>query len=145
MTITEADSNTLKVTSNAFKDGQYMPVDYTGFGKDMSPDFRLHNLSKKAVSIAIIMDDLDIPFLPAYNHWLIWNIPAMQEIPEKIPHGPEIPGLGNARQGDCLWQKQIPRAETAGFYQKYASVRIPYLCTGLFSGSDSCISEKGSY
>lgn len=26
MTITEADSNTLKVTSNAFKDGQYMPV-----------------------------------------------------------------------------------------------------------------------
>ena len=45
------------------------------------------------------MDDLDIPFLPAYNHWLIWNIPAMQEIPEKIPHGPEIPGLGNARQG----------------------------------------------
>ena len=99
MTITEADSNMLKVTSNAFKDGQYMPVDYTGFGKDMSPDFRLHNLSKKAVSIAIIMDDLDIPFLPAYNHWLIWNIPAMQEIPEKIPHGPEIPGLGNARQG----------------------------------------------
>ena len=93
MTITEADSNTLKVTSNAFKDGQYMPVDYTGFGKDMSPDFRLHKLSKKAVSIAIIMDDLDIPFLPAYNHWLIWNIPAMQEIPEKIPHGPEIPGL----------------------------------------------------
>lgn len=76
MTITEADSNTLKVTSNAFKDGQYMPVDYTGFGKDMSPDFRLHNLSKKAVSIAIIMDDLDIPFLPAYNHWLIWNIPC---------------------------------------------------------------------
>ena len=32
MTITEADSNTLMVTSNAFKDGQYMPVDYTGFG-----------------------------------------------------------------------------------------------------------------
>ena len=31
MTITEADSNMLKVTSNAFKDGQYMPVDYTGF------------------------------------------------------------------------------------------------------------------
>lgn len=145
MTITEADSNTLKVTSNAFKDGQYMPVDYTGFGKDMSPDFRLHKLSKKAVSIAIIMDDLDIPFLPAYNHWLIWNIPAMQEIPEKIPHGPEIPGLGNARQGIAYGKNKYRGPKQPVFYQKYAPVRIPYLCAGLFSGSDSRISEKGSY
>ena len=143
MTITEADSNTLKVTSNAFKDGQYMPVDYTGFGKDMSPDFRLHNLSKKAVSIAIIMDDLDIPFLPAYNHWLIWNIPAGDTGKDSSRTGNPRPG--KCQTGDCLWQKQIPRAETAGFYQKYAPVCIPYLCAGLFSGSDSCISEKGSY
>lgn len=119
MTITEADSNTLMVTSNAFKDGQYMPVDYTGFGKDMSPDFRLHNLSKKAVSIAIIMDDLDIPFLPAYNHWLIWNIPAMQEIPEKIPHGPEMPDRGLL----------MAKTNTAGRNSRFLSE----ICTGTYS------------
>ena len=45
------------------------------------------------------MDDLDIPFIPAYNHWLIWNLPAMAVIPENIPCGAVVKELGNAVQG----------------------------------------------
>jgi Raf kinase inhibitor-like protein, YbhB/YbcL family len=91
----------LKVTSSAFLDNEYMPKRHTGFGEDLSPDFRLHNLSDKAVSIAIIMDDLDITFVKAYNHWLIWNIPKTDSIKENIPYGATVPSLGNAIQGSA--------------------------------------------
>ena len=89
----------LKIESPAFKDGEYLDRKYTGFGQDISPPFHILNPDGRAVTIAIIMDDLDIPFIRAYNHWLIWNIPVSSEIPEGIPHGEEVPSLGNAVQG----------------------------------------------
>ena len=56
-------------------------------------------MSHKAVSIAIIMDDLDVVFSNQYNHWCIWNIPKTNEIAENIPYGKTVPILGNAVQG----------------------------------------------
>lgn len=89
----------LRITSPSFEDNDDMPKKYTGFGEDISPGFYLENLSKEAVSLAIIMDDLDIPLIRAYTHWLIWNLPATEQVPEGIPHGYQVPSLGNARQG----------------------------------------------
>lgn len=91
--------NELKINSPAFSDNEYMPKKYTGFGEDMTPEFYIDNLSDKTVSIAIIMDDLDIPFMKAFNHWLIWNIPKTDIIPENIPYGSPVASLGNAMQG----------------------------------------------
>jgi len=45
------------------------------------------------------MDDLDIRFMQSLNHWVLWNIPRMDEIPEGIPYGSPVPFLGNAIQG----------------------------------------------
>jgi Raf kinase inhibitor-like YbhB/YbcL family protein len=42
---------------------------------------------------------LDIPFIKAYNHWLIWNIPKREVIPGNIPYGSPVSSLGNAMQG----------------------------------------------
>lgn len=89
----------LKVTSSSFIDNEIIPKKHTGFGEDISPEFHLHNLSDIAVSVAIIMDDLDIPFIKAYNHWLIWNIPKTDFIPENIPYGSPVSSLRNAIQG----------------------------------------------
>lgn len=94
----------LEITSPTFVNGGMMPKKHTGFGQDISPGFCLANVCEKAVSIAIIMDDLDVPFTAAYNHWLIWNIPNMQEIPEDIPYIAAVPELGNAVQG-MAWGK----------------------------------------
>lgn len=91
--------NELKITSPAFSDNEYMPKKHTGFGEDVTPKFQLHNLCDEAVSIAIIMDDLDIPFMKAFNHWSIWNIPRTEVIPENIPYGTPVASLGNAIQG----------------------------------------------
>ncbi|MDD3213291.1 MAG: YbhB/YbcL family Raf kinase inhibitor-like protein [Eubacteriales bacterium] len=89
----------VRVTSRSFENGGYIPKKHTGFGEDISPAFQLSGLSPEAVSIAITMDDLDIPFISSLNHWLIWNIPKSEIIPENIPYGPTVPALSDAKQG----------------------------------------------
>ncbi len=88
----------LTVSSPSFEDGGLIPIKYTGYGEDISPELVLDGLSKRAVSIAIIMNDMGHP-VPAYNHWVIWNIPAISLIPENIPHGERVECLGCAVQG----------------------------------------------
>lgn len=48
-------------------------------------------------TLAIVMDDLDVPFSGELNHWLIWNLPPLSTIPENIPYGAECPN--EAKQG----------------------------------------------
>ena len=89
----------LEVESYSFQHNGIIPKKHTGFGEDISPQFHLKNICNEAVSIAIIMDDLDIPFIKAYNHWIIFNIPKINLIPENITCGEIVPELGNAIQG----------------------------------------------
>ncbi len=88
----------LIITSEAFKNGGTIPIQYTGRGEDISPELKLSQLSEEAKTIAIIMDDIDYPF-KIFTHWVIWNIPAQNIIPEKIPYGDVVESLGNAIQG----------------------------------------------
>lgn len=82
----------------AFEHEGLIPEQYTGYGADISPELHLSDVDLRAKSIAIIMDDLGHP-IPAYNHWVIWNIPVMQVIPANIPHGKTVKSLSNAVQG----------------------------------------------
>lgn len=88
----------LLVSSPCFEHGGLIPVAYTGHGADISPELLLNKLSPDAVSVAIIMNDMGHP-IPAYNHWIIWNIPAAPVIPGSIPHGEQVEALGGAVQG----------------------------------------------
>lgn len=90
--------NQLIVTSPAFEEEALIPIQYTGYGEDISPELRLSSLSEEARSLAVIMDDLGHP-IPGYNHWVIWNIPVLQAIPADIPHGAQVAGRGGAVQG----------------------------------------------
>ena len=81
----------LRIVCPSFgKDGE-IPKKHTGFAEDISPEFQIENIRNEVKSLAIIMDDLDIPMVMAYNHWLIWNIPVSNEIPENIPYGSVCP------------------------------------------------------
>ena len=71
--------------------GSKFPIEYTGRGKDISPEFIIRNLSPSAKTLAVTLEDL--------SHWLIWNIPAADRIRKNIPAGKAVPMLGNARQG----------------------------------------------
>ena len=66
----------LIVSSPCFENGGLIPVTYTGYGEDISPELILEGLSADAVSIAITLNDMNHP-IPAYNHWVIWNLPPI--------------------------------------------------------------------
>lgn len=91
-------NNQLIVTSPAFKNEEIIPIEYTGRGEDISPELHLSATYESAKSVTIIMDDLSHP-IPKYNHWVIWNLPVMQIIPGKIPHGEIVAELDSAVQG----------------------------------------------
>lgn len=89
----------LRLTSPAFEEGCPIPKRHTGFGEALSPAMHLSGLGREAVSLALTLEDLDVPFCRTCCHWLIWNLPPMAEIPEGIPHGPSVLSLRNAAQG----------------------------------------------
>ena len=91
--------DTLHIESSAFEHNGFMPLKYTGRGEDISPELAITDISPDAKSIAIIMDDHDIPVIGIFNHWIIWNIPVQNVIPENIPHGAVVDSLGGAVQG----------------------------------------------
>ena len=64
--------------------GGKFPIEYTGRGQDISPEFIIKNLSHP---------------IKDFTHWIIWNIPATGRIKKNIPAGKAVPILGNARQG----------------------------------------------
>ncbi|WP_099468311.1 YbhB/YbcL family Raf kinase inhibitor-like protein [Konateibacter massiliensis] len=90
---------TLKVKSNAFDEGGWIPVRYTARGEDLSPELELVGIAQNAKSIMITLDDASHPIFPNYNHWVIWNIPVQEVIPEGIPRGRSVDSLGGAVQG----------------------------------------------
>ena len=92
-------ANTLLFECVGIKAGGKFPMENTGRGQDVSPEFLIKNLSPAAKTLAIILEDIRHPLFKSFTHWLIWNIPAAEKITRAIPGGKIVPGLGNARQG----------------------------------------------
>lgn len=92
-------TDTLLFECAGMRDGGRFPVEYTGRGRDVSPEFFIRNLSPDAKTLAITLEDIAHPLFKNFTHWLIWNIPAAERIAGAIPGGSVLPGLGGARQG----------------------------------------------
>jgi phosphatidylethanolamine-binding protein (PEBP) family uncharacterized protein len=71
----------LIVECKDLQNGGTFPKKYTHKGDGISPEFVFKNLSPNGKAIAIVFDDLDHPM----NHWIIWNIPLINIIPENLP------------------------------------------------------------
>jgi len=65
----------LNVICTDIQDGQKIPIEYTGRGQDISPEFIIKNLSSEAKTLAITLEDMSHP-VKNFTHWIIWNIPA---------------------------------------------------------------------
>lgn len=87
----------LKVYCPSFGENGQIPIKHTGFGEDISPQFMIEGLKEEVRTLAIIMDDLNVPVIGELNHWVIWNLPPKDRIPENFPHGAEC--SNGARQG----------------------------------------------
>jgi len=77
-------------------DKNMFPRQYTCDGEDISPAIHIDRIHSEY--LAIIVEDRIGPD-HMFNHWLIWNIPARQEIPENIPKDPVITRPFPAVQG----------------------------------------------
>ncbi len=86
----------LNVICTDIQDGQKIPIEYTGRGQDISPEFIIKNLSSEAKTLAIILEDMSHP-IKNFTHWIIWNIPAKNKIEKGIPAGKTV--LQDAKQG----------------------------------------------
>lgn len=95
----ETAMQNLTVTSPAFQDGGWIPLDNSARGSDLSPELRLQGISERAVSLAVTMDDADHPIFSNFNHWILWNLPVREVIPAALPAGSPVPGLPGAVQG----------------------------------------------
>ncbi|AWN19507.1 YbhB/YbcL family Raf kinase inhibitor-like protein [Streptococcus sobrinus] len=89
----------LIVTCPRILDRGDFPLEHTGVGDNVSPEFLLKNLSSKAETLAIILEDLDHPLKKDFTHWLIWNLPALSRIPAHLAPGFVVKEPEGARQG----------------------------------------------
>jgi Raf kinase inhibitor-like YbhB/YbcL family protein len=74
------------LTSTAFEEGQHIPLDYTGDGKDLSPPLKWSDPPAATRSFALVCIDPDAS-RGIFTHWLAYNIPAAaHELSEGITH-----------------------------------------------------------
>ena len=85
----------MKLTSPAFKNNSLMPSEYTCDGSGAIPELRIEEVPKNAKSLALIMDDPDVPknIRPSglWVHWVVWDIPPDTKTIQK---GNEPEGIG---------------------------------------------------
>lgn len=113
----------MKIESSAFKEGALIPQKFTCDGQDLSPALRFTDVPGNAKSLALVVDDPDVP--PAvradrnWDHWVVWNIP---------PATPDVGEAGDPKgtQGRNSWGKNAyggpcpPDREHRYFFKLYA-------------------------
>jgi Raf kinase inhibitor-like YbhB/YbcL family protein len=89
----------MELTSNAFDEGDQIPVEYTCDGDDISPPLSWSDVPEDARSFVIVLEDVDASGGP-FRHWGIFNIPADDRVlPSDIPPRSEEMELRQAKNG----------------------------------------------
>ena len=74
-----------EIKSNAFNEGEFIPIRYTGFDEDVSPALEWKDPPDGTMSFVLICDDPDAP-MGNWVHWVIYNIPGdTRSLPEGMP------------------------------------------------------------
>jgi Raf kinase inhibitor-like YbhB/YbcL family protein len=70
------------IESPSFKNGENIPSKFTCDGENINPELRFKDVPKDTKSLALIMDDPDIPQaakdsygIDVWDHWVVFNIP----------------------------------------------------------------------
>ncbi len=113
----------MKLSSPAFEHNKRIPAKYTCQGSDCIPPLKIGGVPKNAKSLALILDDPDVPMSvradQMWVHWVIFNMPTnLGEIEEgEVPKGIQGQNTGgqNAYMGPCP-----PDREHRYFFKLYA-------------------------
>jgi Raf kinase inhibitor-like YbhB/YbcL family protein len=92
-----AEKMSIKLTSSAFQEGGVIPVQYACTGQNQSPPLAWTGVPAEAKTLALVLDDPDVPISP-FVHWVVYNLPATTtELPADVPKQAELANGG--RQG----------------------------------------------
>jgi Raf kinase inhibitor-like YbhB/YbcL family protein len=81
----------LELTSPAFREGDAIPQQYTGDGRNISPPLAWRNPPAGTRSLALTCEDPDAP-RGTFTHWVVFNLPAeLRELGESIPAETTLP------------------------------------------------------
>jgi Raf kinase inhibitor-like YbhB/YbcL family protein len=111
------------LTSPAFEQGGKIPSEYTCDGKNISPELNLSNIPPSAKSLALIMEDPDVPQVirkdRLWVHWVVFNIsPSLSNI-AKNAHCPGSSGINTGNQL-CYMGPCPPDKEHRYYFNFYA-------------------------
>lgn len=122
----------MQLRSTAFLDGQTIPRRYTQFAENISPPLEIVDVPVGTVSLALTMDDPDVPpqaGVPVWDHWVAFNIaPDVRHIPE----GAGTVGVsGRGTRGSLLYSgPRPPDREHRYFFTVYALNAVLPLAEG---------------
>ena len=85
----------MQISSSAFAHNETIPTKYTCDGQDLSPPLAWSGVPAGARSLALIVDDPDVPDPAAprrtWVHWLLYNLPpdstGLAEASRSLPPG----------------------------------------------------------
>lgn len=80
----------IEIASEAFRDGERIPDEYTCKGTNISPPLSLGPAPPGTESLVIICDDPDAPS-GLFTHWILYNIPGgTRQIAKGVPRKPVL-------------------------------------------------------
>ena len=85
-------SGDLRLTSDAFANGEPIPIRYTADGGGAEPPLRWSGVPQEARSLALVVEDPDAPTPLPFVHWLVYAIPPSAK-------SIDAARAGGARQG----------------------------------------------
>lgn len=112
----------MRIISPAFNHGDIIPQKYGRDFANVNPPFSISGVPEGTVSLALIMDDPDVPAaagVPVWDHWVTFNMPPeMREIAEgRQPSG--VRGRGTRGELDYGGPRP-PDREHRYFFRLYA-------------------------
>jgi Raf kinase inhibitor-like YbhB/YbcL family protein len=107
----EVKTETLTVSSPAFRYEGMIPSKYTCDGESINPPLQIDQIPEETKTLAIIMEDPDAP-KGTYDHWLLWNISPKNRISEN-----SIPGIsGINSSGKTGYHAPCPPSGSHRYY-----------------------------
>lgn len=106
-------TETLTITSPDFEHEGEIPQRFTCDGDDANPTLNVQGIPDGTKSLAIIMEDPDVP-IATLNHWVVFNIPPQEAIAAN-----SVPGIqANNSLGKNNYIGPCPPGGTHRYYFK---------------------------
>ncbi|MFH1174141.1 MAG: YbhB/YbcL family Raf kinase inhibitor-like protein [archaeon] len=123
--ITKANTtDTMKLTSPAFSEGQPIPAKFTCMSFDVNPQLTVSDHPKGTKSFALLMDDPDAP-METWTHWIVKDIPA----DTALIHENSVPGeqLENSFGKEDYGGPCPPRGKPHRYFFKLYALKVDKL------------------